>query len=83
VSWETVEVVGTDLAEEGWEVEVMEAAVLEGHPEGVSRGSVVAVAMDLVEMEVEAREEVVMVAVVTAEEVMARMQESKRGSLQG
>jgi hypothetical protein len=35
-------------------VEVMEAAVLEGHPEMVSRGSVVAVAMDLVEMEVEA-----------------------------
>ena len=35
------------------------------------------------EMEVVAREEVAMVAVVTAEEVMARMQESKRGSLQG
>ena len=32
---------------------------------------------------VEVREEVVMVAVVTAEEVMARMPESKRGSLQG
>ena len=35
------------------------------------------------EMEVVAREEVAMVAVVTAEEVMARMQESKRGSLLG
>ena len=38
-------------------------------------------------MEVVAREvaatEMAMVAVVTAEEVMARMQESKRGSLQG
>ena len=32
---------------------------------------------------VEVRVEVAMVAVVTAEEVMARMQESKRGSLQG
>ena len=32
----------------------MEAAALEGHPEGASRGSVVAVATDPVEMEVEA-----------------------------
>ena len=45
------------------------------------------VAREVAVMEVVAREvaatEVAMVAVVTAEEVMARMQESKRGSLQG
>ena len=40
--------VGTDLAEEGKEVEVLEAAFLAGHAEGVPRGLVVAAAMDLV-----------------------------------
>ena len=45
---ETEEVVGTDLAEEGKEVEVLEAAFLAGHAEGVPRGLVVAAAKDLV-----------------------------------
>ena len=40
-------------------------------------------AVRAVEVTVVAATEVAMVAVVTAEEVMARMQESKRGSLQG
>ena len=40
-------------------------------------------AVRAVEVTVVAATEVEMVAVVTAEEVMARMQESKRGSLQG
>ena len=43
----------------------------------------VRVAEAKVEVTVVAATEVEMVAVVTAEEVMARMQESKRGSLQG
>ena len=58
----------------------MKAAVMEAGTAAAVREVEVTV---VVEMEVEAREEVVMVAVVTAEEVMARMQESKRGSLQG